>query len=316
MADSHEEQITALTARLNELENESRRVLGALRWSSRVRKVLILGLLLFLIVFGVLYYRLYSNFMNDRLAKVRQLINDRPEEFSEPLTRQMLVLLQDQGPYVANVFRDQISADQERFSTALGAERELFSEHMIRDFEKKLNEAYDVVIQTHEQALQREFPELRDPVKMKLVHDNLQDVYERVGRRYHVDVMREHVKQVVSQIDNFPRIEPRQPNVPVPEQIATEMLELVRMMLINSEYYVTPEEMERLSAMEGQSEATGATSTAPASTEVPDDAAAPTTDDTSGESDGDSGGGNLQSGNDTPLEHPDPGSQSATGTGS
>ena len=44
---TQEEQIEILNKKLSELENESRRILNALRWATKVRMILFAGLLVF-----------------------------------------------------------------------------------------------------------------------------------------------------------------------------------------------------------------------------------------------------------------------------
>ncbi len=243
MVETHEEQITRLNDRLQRLENESRRLLDAVRWSGRVRIILVTCLVLFLFVFGALYFWLYLDVRNNRMAEYPRLIGERPEQFSEPLTRQAIQLFEMESPGVADVFLAQFNKDRATYVDLIEKERKTLTDNIVRSFEAKLNETSKSFLEEHQEVLAREFPELRDEKKMALIKDNLQDIYERIGRRYHVHFMRDRLDSLIAQIDEFPRIEPKASGVPVTEQIFSEMLELLRMMLINSENYLSPEEL-------------------------------------------------------------------------
>ena len=235
-----------LNAKLEALELESRRVLRAMRWSTRVRLILVLALLVFVIVFSLFFYRLYTDIRDRRVAEVQRIINERPEEFSEPLTRQLIQLAEGQGPYIGTVFREQIEKDSQKYVDAFDDERDVFITNMQTMLEGKLNAANAAVMEEHETILRREFPELMDDRKLELIKSNMEEIYTQVGKRYYVDFMGDRLKSIVSKLDTFPAAKPRQPGAPLSEQLASEMLELVRMMVIYSENYVPPEVEERI----------------------------------------------------------------------
>ncbi len=257
-----------LNAKLEALELESRRILRALRWSSKVRLILIIALILFVIVFSFLFYRLYNEIRDTRIAEVQRIINEQPQEFSEPLTRQLIVLAQDQGPYVGTVFREQIEEDSQKYVDAFDIEREEFVANMQTMLEDKLDEANAAVMEEHETILRREFPELVDDKKMELIKENMQEIYTQVGKRYYVDFMGDRLKAIVGKLDTFPASTPRQPGAALSEQIATEMLELVRMMVIYSDNYVPPVDEEKIAPQVSSA----ATAKAPPANKTGDDA--------------------------------------------
>ena len=238
-----EEQVAVLTDKLSALENESRRLLTALRWAGKVRMVLLACLLLFVLISGVMFYRLYNDIKTNRIEEVRRIIRENPEDFSEPLTRQVMLLAEEHGPSVVEVFREQAQQDSQQYLDAFDAERTKLIANLQVNLEQKLNASYSNMLSEHEQMLKEEFPVLKDPAKLENIRLNMEKVYDKIGKRYLVDSLREEMESIANKVDSFPASQPKQDNIPLGEQIATELLELVRLMLVNSENYVVPTDM-------------------------------------------------------------------------
>jgi len=237
-----EEQIALLTEQLNTLENESRRILRALNWSTKVRLILSLALLFFVIITGGLFYSLYVDIKTNRIAEVQRIISENPEEFSEPLTRQVMALAEEQGPFVIEAFRNQAQQDSELYLAAFDKERNMLITSLQSNLETKLSDSYAEMLLEQEQMLQAEFPVLKDPEKLDRIRANMEKVYDKIGKRYLVDSMRDELESIANKLDTFPTSTPKVDNIPLGEQIGSELLELVRMMMVNSENYVEPAE--------------------------------------------------------------------------
>ena len=241
---TQEQQVAVLTDKLNALENESRRILRALQWSTKVRMILFFGLLLFVLISSFLFYRLYNDIKTRRLAEVQRMISEQPAEFSEPLTRQIMALAEQEGPFVAETFREQAQEDSQLYVAAFDEERTTLITNLQSQLEAKLTKSYATMLDEQEQMLRDEFPELEDPEKMQNIRDNMEKIYEKLSKRYYVEFLKDELEEIAVSLDKFPESEPNDDNVPVGEQIATEFLELVRMMLVNSDHYVIPPDAE------------------------------------------------------------------------
>lgn len=246
---TQEQQIEKLTEKLNALENESRRILNALQWATKVRLILFCGLLLFVLISSAAFLWLYNDVKTARVAKVQQLISERPAEFSEPLTRQILQLAEEQGPYVIDVFRKQAQADSQLYMAAFDTERDAMVANLQSSIEEKLSSSYVKLLDDQEQLLVKEFPELEKPANREVVRGNMEKIYQKIGKRYYTNFLKEEIDEMAEQLETFPLAQPRQDNIPIPEQIATEFLELVRLMLIHSENYQVPETAEGSAAI-------------------------------------------------------------------
>ena len=237
---TQDEQIEILNKKLSELENESRRILNALRWATKVRMILFAGLLVFVIGAVFKFNGLYNQIKNQRIVEVQRIIQEQPETFAEPLTKQLAQLMEEQGPYVMEVFREQAEKDSDAYMDAFDIEREQLIANVEEKLKVKLAASYEELLSEQEKLLVRQYPVLEDPEKLKLVRGNVEDIYASIGDRYYLDFLQEQIEILADRLESFPIAESDQGNMPVSEQILAEMLELVRLMLIHSENYQMP----------------------------------------------------------------------------
>jgi hypothetical protein len=252
---TQEEQIEILNKKLNELENESRRILSALRWATKVRMILFAGLLVFAIGAVFKFTGLYNEIKTQRIVEVQRIIQEQPEKFAEPVTKQLLQLMEEQGPYVMEVFREQVEKDSNAYMDAFDVEREQLIANVEGKLKVKLAASYEELLSEQEKLLVRQYPVLQDPEKLKLVRANVEGIYEAIGDRYYLDFLQEQIQILADRLESFPIAESGQGNAPVSEQILAEMLELVRLMLIHSENYQMPAKKE-VSTQAGASKTT------------------------------------------------------------
>ncbi len=237
-----EQQVTVLTEKLNALELESRRILRALHWATKVRFILFCGLMLFALSSAFLFFRLCQDIKTNRIVEVQRLIQEQPEKLSQSLTRQIMLLAEEEGPFLAEVFRGQAQIDSPQYVEAFDRERAVLIANLQTRLEEKLAIAYESMLDEQEEMLKGEFPMLEDREKMEKVRKNLTRIYDQIGKRYFVDNLNEEINDLFASIDSFPAAEPKMQNVPLGEQIVAEFLDLVRMMIVYSNEYVMPEE--------------------------------------------------------------------------
>ena len=237
---TQEEQIEILNKKLSELENESRRILSALRWATKVRMILFAGLLVFAVGAVFKFTGLYNEIKNQRITEVQRIIQTEPEKFAEPLTKQLVQLMEEQGPYVMDVFREQAEKDSDAYMDAFDVEREQLVANLEEKLKVKLAASYEELLSEQEKILVKQYPVLEDPEKLKLVRGNVEDIYDKIGDRYYLNFLQEQIEILADRLESFPMTDSEQGNIPASEQILTEMLELVRLMLIHSENYQMP----------------------------------------------------------------------------
>ena len=112
------------------LETESRQLLSALKWSTRVRNMLLICMVAFVAGAGALFYGLFQEIRNSRLAETQQLFIERQDEFLEPLTQAALDVAQTAGPEVFHAFREQFTNDASRYLQVMGQQRDAIAQSL------------------------------------------------------------------------------------------------------------------------------------------------------------------------------------------
>jgi len=218
------------SVQLRELEEESRALLAALRWSSTVRNIILIGLILFVVVFGFLLWNFYQDW-DRRFAEIQRVATARQDEFLQPITQQVYALAQDTWPHVQTVVRTQVENDMPRYQKVFEKEWETMRTNLAGHIESSLFSTYESMIRDHEKILQEEFPELLDEARVNQFRINMEVVYRELAKRYYSDYFRAEFDRLVYLLNTFPAVEPDASRGATSEQIVSGMLDVVRMLI-------------------------------------------------------------------------------------
>ena len=218
------------TEPIDRLETESRQLLSALKWSTRVRHILMVATVAFILGTGTCFYALFEEIKNQRLTETQQLLLERKDEFLEPLTQAAWEVAEKTGPQVARAFQDQLANDSSRYLQVLEQERDSIGESLAAYLEQRLREEHVRFLEENESLLVQEFPELKDPQRRANFERNLEAAFEKIGRRYYVKYFEMEYEKLVENIDRFPAIRPEKPDAPVAKQLAAETAKLFQML--------------------------------------------------------------------------------------
>ncbi len=231
MAEQNKDQVAELSAQLSALESESQHLLSALQWSSLVRNILLLSLVAFVAVFGLLYYKLYKDITEKKLAEFQTILAERQQELLEPLSKEAFQLAQDVGPDILTAFQYRVESDGDKYIKAFNAERDIVKKNLEAQVEASAHDLYERLLNDHEKILQEEFPQLDEDDKNRL-HANMEQTYRQLVKRYYVDYFHTEIERLALSIDNFPMSEPDQSKGPLAQQVLYELMEMVQMMMV------------------------------------------------------------------------------------
>jgi len=234
MAEQNKDQVTQLSAQLSALESESQRLLAALQWSSLVRNILLLCLVGFVVVFGWLYFKLYRDITQNKLAEFQRILNERQSELVEPLSREAFQLAQDVSPDVLKAFEWRIQSDGRKYVKAFNTERDIISQNLQAQVEDASVKLYERLLNDHEKILKEEFPQL-DAQDQATLHQNMEKTYRQIAQRYYIDHFHTEIEKLTVAIDNFPMSEPDEAKGPLAQQVLYELMEMVQMMMAELE---------------------------------------------------------------------------------
>ena len=224
---------TELTEQVQRLEAESRQLLTALKWSTRVRNMLLIAIVAFAAGTGAMFYSLFEEIKNDRLAETQQLFIERQDEFVQPLTKAAYDVAESTGPVVFEAFRNQFAKDSSRYLAVMDQERDAMAQSLKGHLEQRVSELHVQFLQENEALLAEQFPELKDPQSREIFHRNLEATFAEIGRRYYVKYFDAEYERLVNSIDRFPAIRPENPDTSVAKQLAAETTKLFQMLAAN-----------------------------------------------------------------------------------
>ena len=225
---------TELTAQVQRLEDESRQLLKALKWSTRVRNMTLVALIAFAAGAGAMFYNLFQEIKNNRLAEVQQLFIERQDEFLGPLTQAAMDLAEETGPEVLASFRNQLSEDSSRYLEVIGQERTAIAHSLKTHLEQHVSQLHVQFLEENEALLAEQFPELKDPQSREIFHRNLEAAFQEIGQRYYVKYFDAEYEKLVENLERFPAIRPTNADTPVAKQLAAETAKLFQMLAANA----------------------------------------------------------------------------------
>lgn len=232
MSEANKDQVAELSAQLSALENESQRLLSALQWSSTVRNILLLCLVAFCVVFGYLYYSLYREVNEQKIAQIQAILVEKQDEILKPVTDEAYALVQDVGPEVVEIFQKRIESDGKKYVNAFTKERDILSKNLELHVEEAANQTYEKLLADHEKILQEEFPDLDNEANRARLHTNMAETYKEVVRRYYIDYFKKEIEKMAVAVDQFPVAEPDEAKGPLAQQVLYELMEMVQMMMV------------------------------------------------------------------------------------
>jgi hypothetical protein len=232
MAEPNRDQVAELSAQLSALEGESQRLLSALQWSSTVRNILLLCLVLFVVVFGWLYYTLSQDIRTRKLEEFKTILADQQHELLEPFSREAFKLAEDVGPEVLQVLQKQVEKDGQKYVNAFNAERDVLTKNLEVHVDESVSKIYERLLDDHEKILQEEFPELNTEGNRTKLRANMSQTYRQLVKRYYIDYFHKEIERMALAIDNFPTAEPDESKGPLAQQVLYELMEMIQMMMV------------------------------------------------------------------------------------
>ena len=230
------EQIQAVANRVEAVERQATAIEASLSASLWIRRVLVLGFVAFLCVFGYLFYRLAADFQKkENLDQLVAKFQQRLEETTlDKLQREVRSLVDTAQPVLTEAFTAQAKKDESKYAAALEQEREVFLQNLQQRLQDQLNERYHGILDEHRAVLKEEFPNLTDE-QLGLMAENIQKAAEQLIQKYYVDRMHDELEDMFAIWDEFPVADPVGPNdIPLEDQLIGTLLEVLTMKLTGS----------------------------------------------------------------------------------
>lgn len=217
-------------AQVEALIRECDALRDALGRANTVRRILIVGLLLFVAATGAMFYDMARRIgSRENLDDVTRRVQERLAGRSDSYMKEVQLLVDRSTPVITDAFYKQAKKDMPLYLSGVEEQRTVFVENLRARAEKALAEHYDKVIAKHEETLRKEFPKAEDPEVRKRLVANLHAVFERLIRKYYIDDLNGQMVALYDNWDHFPAADvPGRDDPRLEDQFIGTLLEIVK----------------------------------------------------------------------------------------
>jgi hypothetical protein len=198
--------LEALEQHIRSLETEYANLAGAIGRGGRVRMILFLLLVVFIAVFGYLYYSAVDRLVGNPDALLAEVESQSPPTVAA-ITRSIQTLGENVANPVADAFQAQIEKDLPQFLDALRNERDPFIENMAISLNDRIDAQYEKLLQQHQSILEEEFPDVADKDGYGKMIGNFQIAFERLVKQHYGDEFRNEADQLAKAWEQLPPAE-------------------------------------------------------------------------------------------------------------
>ncbi len=194
-----------LEIRIRGIKNEVAAVRQAIRSTTKVRRMILLLLVLFIVGVTMLFFQLVKRVQAPEFRQeALTLAQEHIQLNSDTYAAEMQKLAEAATPVLTNAMKEQAQRDADRYSEVIASERD----RLVKRLRPKLNEMvearYDVGLKGLDELLAEEFPEARDPVVQERLRESLRVSMKHMVEQYYLDEMETLVDSAIVQWDAFP----------------------------------------------------------------------------------------------------------------
>jgi hypothetical protein len=226
---------------LDAVLNDSARLVEALAGARRTRRLLLLGVLAFVAVTGLMFYRLISRIRSqENIDEVTRLAQARLAENSDQYMNEVRLLVDKSTPVLTDAFYKQAKNDLPALVRGVGEQQTTLVNNLLAKLEDRMSEHYRSVLDRHEAILQEELPETKDPELRRKLGTNLGVAFDRLVKKYYADEINKQVTTLVDAWERFPEASQSRDDPPLGDQLVGNMFELLKLKMIEGEVGIVP----------------------------------------------------------------------------
>jgi hypothetical protein len=231
----------ALKAQLETLTQELAGLVAAQNRARRVRMVLLLVAIAFVVVVvGSFYQKANAMIQQDNIDRVVKAAETRLQKRSDDYLRQVQMLADNTRPAVTEAFSRQVKKDLPQYLRDVEKERDILSESLQKKLSTTLSKQYEQALVRNEQVLKKEFPLVKDEEMHARMMANLQIALKQILKKYYVDELQQQIHQLYATWDHFPAADkPGKGEPSLEEQLIGELVRLLEIKLTNRDRYVS-----------------------------------------------------------------------------
>jgi hypothetical protein len=218
--------------------NDSARLVEALESARRTRRFLLLGVLVFLVATGAMFYRLISRISSqENIQEITRLAQARLAENSDQYMNEVRQLIDASTPVLTDAFYKRAKDDLPIFVRSIGDQ---LANNLMDQLEKRLSNHYKTILDRHEAILQEELPETKDPELRRRLETNLGVAFDRLVKKYYADEINAQLTTLVDTWEKFPEAPPPDSGTTLGDQLVGNLFELLKLKLVEGEIGLMP----------------------------------------------------------------------------
>lgn len=215
---------------LQAILDDSARLVEELGRARKVRRLLLLGFVIFVAVTAVMFYRLYQRLSSaENFEEISRLAQAQLADDSDLYMGEVRLLVERSAPVLTEAFYVRAKQDLPEFMRKAGLERDTLVTNLQDRVSGRMEQHYRDILDRHEAVLQDELPSAKDAAVRERLGTNLGLVFDRMVKRYYGDELKTQLVALYDGWDHFPAAEastnPGDP--PLEDQLIGSLLDVL-----------------------------------------------------------------------------------------
>ncbi len=224
-------EVAALADKLGQLHKQMAAIQAAEVLGRRIRRLLYVGVLVFLVGFGWLYYQKGKSFISDaNIEKLSTLTQDRltQKNTQARIRNEIQILLDKVQKPVTDAFTDQAKKDSPKFAKSMNEQGDRLLQNLPVQIEKQVNRHYYALLTKHVAVFAKEFPELTNAKDKEEMIESVAEAVTGLSKKYYAEQMQKESEELLSHWRNFPVAARAGPGDPkLEDKLMDELLEFM-----------------------------------------------------------------------------------------
>jgi hypothetical protein len=223
----------AIAPHIEAVRRETAALTAALARGRRIRLVLMMVLVVFILIVCGVFYRLGTDFTDERnLDRMVQVAQNRLERNSDRYMKEVQLLIDHSSPPLTEAFGAQVKKDLPRFFQTMEQERDVLAKSLHDQLSKKLEAHYQQLISQQDRILKAEFPLIEDPKTHERMSANIDLALQKLVKKYYIEQLDAQTKSLFEAWDQFPAAELSKAGQPsVEDRFLAALIEMLKFKL-------------------------------------------------------------------------------------
>jgi multidrug efflux pump subunit AcrB len=194
----------ALSKKIGAIEQEIAAVKTAIRWSSRVRLVVLLLVIAFLGGSIWAFYNLAMQFKSkENIDLLVSKVKDRVEESRGQALKDVQGLVDHCKPVLQEAFTEQVKKDTPKYTALLEDEKAKMMGNLEVQLREKILARQKEAGEKYQAIIREEFPDAANPELGRQLYENIEQIMEKLVQKYYNDDVQSELQELGKTWEEF-----------------------------------------------------------------------------------------------------------------